>query len=237
MKKSLLTLATVLLAVAAQAQTAFKVHGNGQISLQSATTSYGIQIPSNGVASFQPNITTAYGTTAKTVTRHLLAKAWEVNHNGPSLLPVPSSFFVTGNGNVYAYGSYLAVFEPRTTNKNYQPIEKASEIVSMMDGYYLDTEEFNGIEPEEIEKCENVSPEAVEGILRDMELGRTAGLIPRELEGVLPEAVRHDPNGLVGINYNAVVAVLVEAFKEQQKEIEAMRKTLETHGLMETKNR
>lgn len=45
MKRTLLTLAIVLLALATQAQTAFKVHSNGQISLQSATTSYGIQIP------------------------------------------------------------------------------------------------------------------------------------------------------------------------------------------------
>ena len=39
MKKSIITLAIVLLAVAAQAQTAIKVHNTGQISLQSATTS------------------------------------------------------------------------------------------------------------------------------------------------------------------------------------------------------
>lgn len=58
MKRTLLTLAIVLLAVAAQAQnTAIKVHSDGQISLQSATTSYGIQIPASGVMSIEPNIT------------------------------------------------------------------------------------------------------------------------------------------------------------------------------------
>lgn len=42
MKKSLLTLAIVLLAVAAQAQ--IKVHSNGQVSLGTLTTNYGVQI-------------------------------------------------------------------------------------------------------------------------------------------------------------------------------------------------
>ena len=65
----------VLLAVAAQAQnTAFKVHSNGQISLQSATTSYGIQIPTNGSATFQPNITISYERIASSKAFNLLAK-------------------------------------------------------------------------------------------------------------------------------------------------------------------
>lgn len=46
MKKVLFSFAIVLIALATQAQTAFKIHSDGQISLQSATSSYGIQIPS-----------------------------------------------------------------------------------------------------------------------------------------------------------------------------------------------
>ena len=58
MKKALFTMAIVLLAVAAQAQnTAIKVHSDGQISLQSATTSGGIQIPTSGIVTFHPNLT------------------------------------------------------------------------------------------------------------------------------------------------------------------------------------
>lgn len=58
-QRSLITLlALVLLGVVAKAQPAIKVFNNGQIAFQSSTGSYGIQIPTNGVASFEPNITT-----------------------------------------------------------------------------------------------------------------------------------------------------------------------------------
>lgn len=231
MKKSLFTLAIVLLALAAQAQTAIKVHDNGQISLQSATTMYGIQIPADGVLSIEPNVTTAYGLTSQTKTLNILAKALVVKQTGFVQLPVTNSFYVLGNGDVYAYGSYLNISLPSA--KGSHPIEGASEMVAMMKGYYLDTDEFAGVTPEEIEGCENIIPEAVEGLLFDMEKGRTVGMVAEELESILPEAVRHDPDGLVGINYNAVVAVLIEAFKEQQARIDQLESILRGNGLLE----
>ena len=236
MKKTLLTLAIVLLAVAAQAQTSLKVHSDGQISLQSATTSYGIQIPTSGVMSIEPNITSSFGLTSQTKTRHSLAKAWVVSPTGTSIIPsVPRTFYVLGNGNVYAYGNYLTISLPLSPGKGVRPIEDASGMVSLMKGYFLDSDEFEGVTPEEIENSEYVSPEAVEGLLGDMEKGRTAGMVAEELEEVLPEAVRHDPDGLVGINYNAVVTVLVEAFKEQQARIDQLESILRENGLWESK--
>ena len=95
MKESLITIAIVLLAVAAQAQTAFKVHSDGQISLQSATTSYGIQIPSSGIMSIEPNVS-SYGMTSMTQARSLLAKAWCVKTYGYTILPVTNTFYVLG---------------------------------------------------------------------------------------------------------------------------------------------
>lgn len=108
-------------------------------------------------------------------------------------------------------------------------------MVSSMTGYFVDTNEFEGITPEEIESSSNINPEALEGILFDMEKSRTAGLMAEELEGILPEAVRHDPDGFVGINYNAVVTVLVEAFKEQQAKIEQLETILRENGLLDGK--
>lgn len=232
MKKSIITMAFVLLGIAAQSQTTFKVHNNGQISLQSTSTIYGIQIPSNGVMSIEPNLTTAYATTSQSKLRHILAKAWTVKTEGLSV-PVPNSFYVLGNGNVFAYGNYLT-YSPPSVNKakGLQPIEDASMLVSAMKGYYMDTDEFLGVTLEELENCGNVTPEALEGLLHDMEKGRTAGMVAEELENVLPEAVRHDPEGQTAINYNAVVTVLIEAFKEQQREIEELRRMLEENGLM-----
>lgn len=235
MKKTLLTLAIVLLTMAAQAQTAIKVHNTGQISLQSATTSSGIQIPTSGVMSIEPNVTTAYELTSQTKTYNSLVRAWAVIPPQLHLPLVPLSFYVSGYGNVYAYGSYLTIAQPFQPNKAVHPIEDASGMVSMMKGYFLDSDEFEGITPEEIENSDYVDPDAVEGLLHDLEKGRTAGLVAEELEEVLPEAVRHDPSGLVGINYNAIVTVLVEAFKEQQTRIDQLESILRENGLLNGK--
>lgn len=234
--KKVLLFAIVLLAVAAQAQTAFKVHSNGQISLQSPTTTYGVQIPSNGVVSFEPDITTAYQITSQTKARNALVKAWAVKPHGNYGLPVSNSFYILGNGNVHAYGSYLTVHPETIHGKGCHPIDGASDIVSMMKGYYFDTNEFEGISPEDIIDNENIKPEAVEGLLHDMEMSRTAGFLAEEMGEFLPEAVRHDAEGMAGINYNAVVTVLVEAFKEQQARIERLESVLRANGLMNGKN-
>ena len=231
MKKALFTFAIVLLTVAAQAQTAIKVHHNGQISLQSATTSYGIQIPTSGIMSIEPDIQMAYGLTSLTKTHSITARAWCIKPTNYSYLASPYTFYVLGNGNVYALGSYLTITPPRISGRGVQPIEGASGMVSLMKGYYLDTNEFEGVTPENLENSDYVAPEALEGLLRDLEKGRTVGMVGEELEEVLPEAVRHDPDGLIGINYNAVVAVLVEAFKEQQAKIEQLENILRENGL------
>ena len=105
MKKVLFTFALVLLAVAAQAQnSAIKVHSDGHISLQSATTSYGIQISTKGSASFQPNIVLSYGRIANTKAFNTLAKTWIVTNT--SYFFPGDAFYVLGNGSVYSYGQY-----------------------------------------------------------------------------------------------------------------------------------
>ena len=233
MKKSLITIAIVLLAVAAQAQnTAIKVHSDGRISLQSATTSGGIQIPTSGIATFQPNLTAAYQTSAFARVPLLLNKSWEVRLSGNMALPGASSFYVLGNGNVYAYGNYLTYSPYDTGSKDAQPIEGASDMVTMMKGYYYENKEFEGVAPEDFDGNENILPEALDGLLKDLEKERVVGMNASEMEEILPEAVRHCPDGNMAINYNAVVAVLVEAFKEQQARISELEAILQENGLM-----
>jgi hypothetical protein len=49
------------------------------------------------------------------------------------------------------------------------------------------------------------------------------GFIAQEVEKVLPEVVSTDPVGYKTVEYSKVVSLLVEAVKEQQKEIEALK--------------
>ena len=54
-----------------------------------------------------------------------------------------------------------------------------------------------------------------------------AGLIAQEVEEILPEAVATNEEGIKSIDYNGTIALLVEAIKEQQKQIDDLRKELE----------
>lgn len=231
MKRALFTFAIVLFAVAAQAQTTFKVHSNGQISLQSATTSYGIQIPNTGVMSIEPNVTSAYGLTSLTKTRASLVRAWGVKpENGTNISDY--KFFVLGNGDVYASGGYYIYTTPPNPSKSNQPIDGASELISNMKGYYMDSHEFDGVTPEDFQNNPNVQPEALEGLLKDLAKDKIVGMYAEEVEEVLPEAVRHDSEGNMAINYNAIVPVLIEAFKEQQARIEQLESILREKHLL-----
>jgi hypothetical protein len=53
----------------------------------------------------------------------------------------------------------------------------------------------------------------------------SVGLIAEEVEGVVPEVVAHGGNSTAatGVNYSALVGVLVEAVKEQQTELDSLR--------------
>lgn len=236
MKKTLFTLVIVLLAMAAQAQTALKVHSTGQLSLQSATTSYGIQIPTTGVISLEPNVLVNFGVTGQTKTFSQVTRSWVLfMEGGQNISPTGNVFYVRGNGDTYAYNFYSMTNQGSGgggSSKGYSPIIGASELAAGIKGYYMDSHEFEGTTQEELENCEEIAPEALEGILLDFEKGKTLGLDPEVLEQVLPEAVRHDPDGKIGINYNAVVTVLVEAFKEQQAKIEQMEAALRENGLL-----
>lgn len=102
-----------------------------------------------------------------------------------------------------------------------------------MKGYYFDSDEFEGIDPEGFYDNENVSPEAIDGLLKDLEKDKSIGMKADELEEVLPEAVRHTCDGKLGINYDALVPVLIEAFKEQQARIDELEGILRNIGLLD----
>lgn len=57
--------------------------------------------------------------------------------------------------------------------------------------------------------------------------GLTFGFIAQEFQKVLPELVEEDKNGFLSINYDGVIPILVEAFKEKDKEIQDLKSRLE----------
>lgn len=240
MKKSLLTLAIVLLAVAAQAQ--IKMHSNGRITFQTSanTTEAGVTIdayPSyltnfNGETYFKKTayftmVTNGYQGMNMTYTTNPYASAWVVAYPNWTTL----TFYVRATGDAYAKHHYTIMNGLNDMRSVGEPItgQESLEIISGLKGYYQAPEEM---EIPDLENDENVVPEAVEAMYADLEK-RSVGLSGVDFVEVFPEGVRTDPQNRLCIDYSSVVTMLVEAVKEQQREIEALRAVLEENGLIE----
>ena len=53
--------------------------------------------------------------------------------------------------------------------------------------------------------------------------GADVGIIAQQIEKVLPEVVTIRDNGYKAVNYDKIVALLIEAIKEQQSEIDQLK--------------
>ena len=52
--------------------------------------------------------------------------------------------------------------------------------------------------------------------------GHDVGVIAQEVEAVLPEVVGTRDNGIKAVRYDRIVALLIEAIKEQQTQIDEL---------------
>jgi hypothetical protein len=70
---------------------------------------------------------------------------------------------------------------------------------------------------------------ALRGVSFDWKEGgaKAIGLIAQEAEKIIPEIVSKDDNGYLGIKYNNLIGVLVEAIKDQQEQINILKKQIE----------
>jgi hypothetical protein len=58
------------------------------------------------------------------------------------------------------------------------------------------------------------------------------GLIAQEVELIMPEVVRTDDEGLKSIEYQNLVGLLIEAIKDQQKQINELKNILKNNNLI-----
>lgn len=224
MKKTFFIIICSLFSVISYAQ--IKMHSSGQVSLQSTTTTGGVQIETTGKTSFEPNINESGAALTRIEAPTQMVRAWNVVYTGyPGLFP-ETRFYVTGLGTAYAYAHYTIGSGGGGTTKGCHPIEHPSVLLSALNGYYYDSNEYEGFKPDFTDNP-NIAPQAVEGLMKDLAIDKSLGLSTSELEAVLPEAIRHDPEGAVYINYSAIIPVLVEAFKEQQQTIDELLKEID----------
>ena len=114
---------------------------------------------------------------------------------------------ITGsNGNLTGYlrvaGDITAYYSSdRRLKDNIQPIESPLEKVSKLGGYSFDWIPTEGIHINE---------------------GHDIGVIAQEVEEILPEVVITRDNGYKAVQYEKIVALLIEANKELKERIEKL---------------
>ena len=105
------------------------------------------------------------------------------------------SYKLDVNGTIRATGDVIAYSDIRV-KENITTIENALDKVKKLRGV-----EYNKID----------NPE------------RSIGVIAQEIEEVIPEVVKEDSEGMKSVAYGNITAVLIEAIKEQQKQIEELK--------------
>lgn len=224
MKKAFFTFVIVLLTVTTQAQ--IKIHQNGQVSLSTISSSLyqGVQFLPN-CTFFNSCNTSAWSHVSISYPKHNDAKSWIVVNPNTS----GHTFFVTGAGVVYYKQLYHISSSSLSKNKG-ESIggEEALNAIKQIHGYSYQNEDS---EIPDLSNNEFVSPEAVESLYANYRR-YNLGLDGNEVESILPDAVRADSEGNKCIDYNAIIVVLLESVKEQQRQIEELEAVLEESGII-----
>ena len=109
---------------------------------------------------------------------------------------------ITATGDITAYYS-----SDRRLKENIKPIENATEKIKKIGGYEFDWKP-------------NDNPEMIHE-------GHDIGVIAQEVEAVLPEIVQDRDNGYKAVEYQKLVALLIESNKELAARVEELEKKLQ----------
>lgn len=119
----------------------------------------------------------------------------------------PTFAGLTVNGNITATGDITAYYSSdKRLKDNIELIPNAVEKVQQIKGVSWDWNELSDKE------------------------GHDVGVIAQDLEKVLPELVTTRDTGYKAVRYDKIVALLIEAVKEQQKELNELRSFIQTKG-------
>ena len=102
-------------------------------------------------------------------------------------------------------GQYFQLSDS-TVKQNFKSIKNPLEKISHLNGYQYQFKNNN--------------------IKQNTTNYNTAGFLAQEIKEVFPEAINTSANGDLHLSYNSLSALLVEALKEQQTQIDELKKEL-----------
>ena len=165
---------------------------------------------------------------------------------------IATTYGGTGNSSGYASGgaasaSTATVVDDTSTNATYYPMlgqassgNTAPKVSSTKLTFnpstgLLTSTDYNSSSDERlktnIKPVENALDKviALRGVSFNWKEGgaKAIGLIAQEVEEVIPEIVSQDENGYLGIRYNNLIGVLIEAIKDQQEQIDNLKNKID----------
>lgn len=143
---------------------------------------------------------------------------WAPADGGRLVRFLDEDLWIDSNGNPYDNGAERAYIDQNgqyfqvsdeNKKKDIVPLSNAAQKVSSISGYtytYIISEE---------ERQKQVEPK------------RSAGVLAQEIAKIVPEAVESNDSNELFVNYSALIALLIEANKEQQNTIIELQKRVE----------
>jgi hypothetical protein len=127
-----------------------------------------------------------------------------VTDDGTSLrstIPLYVTGAIRATGDVFAFST-----SDERLKENVFTISGSLDKVMSIGGYEFDWKTIPGIQEDNV--------------------GHDVGVIAQEIQKVLPELVTTRDNGYLAVKYEKIVALLIEAIKEQQKQIDEIKSKL-----------
>lgn len=205
--------------IATNQNTRLRLHGNGQWQINAWSGAGGYISEPNGQANYATVRIRGMGTSGL-VSYSFQNNDWGQNIQSYVGRPYTVSyvvkwngkdrFYVAGQGWLYANGAWFS--SDRELKEKITPLKNSLSRVLKLNGYsYYFKEEKRSID------CDSATTTGIEH-------RKEIGLIADEVERIVPEVVRKVDGGNKAIAYQNLVALLIEAVKEQQAQIKELQR-------------
>lgn len=139
------------------------------------------------------------------------------------------SYKLDVNGDIATYGT-LRISSDKRLKTEIKPMEGCLDKLAKLNGVsYLKSvpESHNSTDEKTLEGLNEIKRETIKAQMKNTEAAtESMGFIAQDLQAVFPELVKQDKDGYLNVDYISIIPVLVEAMKEQQAQIEELKKLI-----------